>query len=761
MKYQIVFCKTSLPFGNPLLFFIMTIWLTTGCNRQTEPPPDPLQWVDPFIGTGFHGHVFLGASVPFGAVQLGPVNLSEGWDWCSGYHYSDSTIIGFSHTHLSGTGIGDLGDFLVMPVLGTVKPVKGVLDNYQSGYYSKFSHAEELCRPGYYAVQLPRYGVYAELTASTRVGFHQYRFPETDSAQLILDLKEGIGWDKVTRSGIRQINDSTVEGFRYSTGWAKEQQLYFTAVFSKPLAGLTVWEDTLIQAGNTLEGIKVKGIARFTTRNQEKIKMKLGISAISCSNAAENIQQEIPGWDFEQQVSLAASSWRQELSKIAIEADHTVLRNFYTALYHTMIAPAVFDDHNGDYRGSDGRKHNNAGKTNYTILSLWDTYRAANPLFTIIHPERVDDLMNTLLQCYQQQGRLPVWSLVGNETNTMPGNSAIHLVTDAYLKGFRGFDTALAWEAVRNTAMQDGRGLNFVKQLGFIPADSMVESVAMGLEYAIADAGIACMAKQMGLADAAAYFERRGNYYKNYYDSVRGFMRGRIDADRWRHPFSPFEAKHMKDDFCEGNAWQYTWLVPQDVNGLITLLGGRESFLQKLDSLFQLENDLGNDASADITGLIGQYAHGNEPSHHIPYLYSYAGRPDKTAEQVRYILDTLYHDTPAGLCGNEDAGQLSAWYILSALGFYQVDPSNGVFVFGSPRVAAAKISLPNGRSIHLLAKNNSSENIYIQRACWQGKPYDKPYISYQSLMEGGVLLLEMGPRPAVNWGNAQEKLVIP
>jgi predicted alpha-1,2-mannosidase len=417
-----------------------------------------------------------------------------------------------------------------------------------------------------------------------------------------------------------------------------------------------------------------------------------------------------------------------------------------------MIAPSVFNDHNGDYFGTDKKLHTGASFTNLTTFSLWDTYRGAHPLYTILQPERVNDMINSMLAIYQQQGKLPIWHLVGNETNTMPGYSAVTVIADAYLKGFRGFDTALAWEAVKTTAMQDERGLSFVKKYGFIPADSMIESVAMGMEYAIADWGIAQMAKKMGKTADYTLFSKRALYYRNYFDPSVRFVRGKLDENKWREPFSPLVARHMKDDFTEGNAWQYTWLAPQDVEGLIDLMGGDKLFAEKLDSLFIVKGDMGKESSPDISGMIGQYAHGNEPSHHIAYLYAYVGQPWKTADKIRVILDSLYSDQPDGICGNEDVGQMSAWYVLSALGFYQVNPANGLYVFGSPVVDEAIIAVGNKKTLRITVKNNSKRNKYIQAISFNGKPYTKSYISYKDIISGGELAIEMGPSPSAVWG---------
>lgn len=727
------------------LFASVTAQQASGFNR----------YVDPFIGTGFHGHVFMGASVPFGAVQLGPVNLSEGWDWCSGYHYSDSTIIGFAHTHLSGTGIGDLGDISLMPVTGEVPLYKGEIGRPSKGYYSLFSHAQETARPGYYAVHLKRYNIDVALTATERVGMHQYTFPASSEAKVIIDLETGIGWDAPVETFIQKLNDSTIAGYRYSKGWARDQRIYFTAVFSKPIQDFSCYDSTTLQTGSRAKGVKIKAVARFATHAHEKILVKVGVSPVSAENAALNIKAELPHWNFDKVVKQSRQAWEKELGKIKLETtDTSRLRTFYTALYHTLIAPSVFNDHNGDYRGTDKKIYRKQPFINLTTFSLWDTYRATHPLYTLFQSKRVNDMVNSMLAIYQQQGKLPIWHLAGNETNTMPGYSSVQVIADAYLKGFKGFNATLAWQAVQATAMQDERGLKFVKQYGFIPADSMVESVALGMEYAIADNAIALMAKRLGKTKEYQYFYKRGQYYRSYFDTTIGFVRGRVNAGTWRTPFSPFESRHMKDDFTEGNAWQYTWLVPQDVEGLTGLLGGRNAFLAKLDGLFTAKGDMGKEASDDITGLIGQYAHGNEPSHHIAYLYTYAGQPWKTADKVRYILDSLYSDRPDGLCGNEDVGQMSAWYVLSALGFYQVNPANGVFVLGSPIMDKATLTLGNGNVLQITVKNNGRQQKYIQHVTLNGQPYTKAFLRYQDIMAGGNITIEMGSKPSSTWGIA-------
>lgn len=737
----------------PLIILLIAGTLASCGSRDTAEKAEIAavhytKYVDPYIGSGFHGHVFVGANIPFGGVQLGPTQLSEGWDWCSGYHYSDSVIAGFSHMHLSGTGIGDLGDILIMPVTGTVRLTKGTPGHPEDGYSSIFSHSEESVKPGYYNVLLKRYQIEAELTATERVGFHRYTFPADTSGRVIIDLQPGIGWDKATETFLQQLNDTTIVGYRYSQGWAANQQVYFAAVFSAPIRSLSTYEDETPAGG---AGKKTKAVVRFAGNNTT-VQIKVGISPVSSDNALANIKAEIPDWDFDSVAAAADAAWEKELRKVAFETkDTTRLRVFYTALYHTLVAPSVFNDHNGDYRGTDKKVYHDTTFTNLTTFSLWDTYRGAHPLFTLLQQRRVNDMVNTMLKIYEQQGKLPVWHLVGNETNTMPGNSAFPVIADAYLKGFNGFDAALALKAMKTSMLRDDRGLGYVQKLGYIPADAEVENVAKGLEYAIDDWCAAQLAKRLGNEEDYNFFSARAKNYRHYFDPATRFMRGRVSETTWRTPFSPFVARHMKDDFSEGNAWQYTWLVPHDIAGLMELLGGPQGFTEKLDSLFIAKGDMGKEASNDITGLIGQYAHGNEPSHHITYLYAYVGQPWKTAEKVRFILDSLYNATPAGLSGNEDVGQMSAWYVLSAMGFYPVNPANGAYVLGSPVADRVTLSLDNGKTFTLTARNNSAANIYIQKATLNGKPYTKSYIRYADIKQGGELILEMGNKPGT-WG---------
>lgn len=685
---------------------------------------DYTQYVNPFIGTGGHGHVFLGANVPFGNIQAGPTQKKQGWDWCSGYHYSDSTVIGFGQMHLSGTGIGDLGDVSLLPMTNP------------SQREVKFSHRAEYVRPGYYSVMLAS-GIRVELTATQRVAFHRYSFPaDATKGYIALNLAQGIGWDKMTSCKFKQESDKTVTGFRMSEGWAKDQRVYFVAEFSEPVKLEENERDTI-------------GIFSVASTNQPLL-VKVGISAVSVENARENLQQELPGWNFASVVAKANADWNRELSKIAIKTqDERAKRIFYTALYHTMIAPSVFSDVNGEYRGADGKTHK-GDFTDYTTFSLWDTYRAAFPLMTLIQPEMQRDLAETMLHIFKQQGKLPVWHLMGNETDCMVGNPGIPVLVDIALKGFN-VDKKAVFEAVKASAMRDERGMGLLKKYGYIPCDldPEKETVAKGLEYALADACIAKLAKQLGKTEDYKYFYKRSQSYRDFYfDKQTKFMRGVTSDHKFREPFDPFSTVHRQDDYTEGNAWQYVWLVPHDVHGLVAAFGGEKPFVSKLDSLFIVNGDMGAEASPDITGLIGQYAHGNEPSHHILYMYNYVGQPWKGADKIRYVLANLYHDDFDGLSGNEDVGQMSAWYILSSVGFYQVDPAGGCYVFGSPLFDEATLNVGNGKTFRVVAHNNSSENKYIQSAKLNGKPYTRSYIDFKDIVRGGTLEFVMGNKPS-------------
>lgn len=716
--------KYTLPAS--VLIFMQASLISCAGSKDDASEESYTQYVDPFIGTGGHGHVFLGANVPYGMVQLGPSQFVKGWDWCSGYHFSDTTLLGFSHTHLSGTGIGDLGDVLFVPSLTP------------QASEATFSHSRETARPGYYSVILDDSEIQAELTATPRTGFHRYTFPaNTDTAYVTVNLRYGIGWDRPVETDLVIDNNTTISGYRFSKGWANDQKIFFTAEFSQPIVQAVGDEDMVTLA--------------FIPDGQP-LMAKVGLSAVSVDNARLNLNVENSGWDFDGITAQADRLWNDRLSKVKIEtSDEVDKRKFYTALYHTMFAPAIFSDVNGDYRGADLELHStNDEFTNYTIFSLWDTYRAAHPLATILDPEMQQDYVNTFMNIYRQQGKLPVWHLHGNETDCMIGNPGVIVLGDLVLKGFVS-DTLAAYEAMKNSAMLDERSLASLKEYGYIPYDveGNDESVAKGMEYAIADNAVAKVAALLGLEEDQKYFEGRAKSYQKYFDEKTRFMRGKSKDGKFRdEEFNPFYTTHRADDYCEGNGWQYLWLVPQDPHGLIDLFGSDEAFVGKLDSLFVVEGSLGEDASPDISGLIGQYAHGNEPSHHTIYLYNYAGQPYKAAPLLRKVMNELYTDSVDGLSGNEDVGQMSAWFVISSMGLYQVDPTGGIYVFGTPLYDSATIQLPDNREFKIVARDNSPENIYIQKVQLNGKPYEKSYIDYNTIMEGGELTFFMGDKPS-------------
>lgn len=681
-------------------------------------------YVDPMIGSGGHGHVFVGANVPFGFIQLGPTEYSRGWDWCSGYHVSDSILIGFGHQHLSGTGIGDLGDIAILPV------------NDVKQREIKFSHQAEQVYPGYYRVMLNNPDVLVELTATKRVGLHRYSFaPYNKEPLLRFDLRQGIGWDKVMKCRIVQESPTCVTGYRMSMGWARDQRVYFAAEFSHPV-------QMVEQQGDSIAVVAVKDA-------NGPVLVKVALSPVSVDNAKLNLQAELPSWDFNETVKQATNAWDEELGKIIVEtSNETNKRIFYTAMYHSMIAPSVFCDVNGEYRGADGKTYR-GDFTNYTTFSLWDTYRAAHPLMSIIHSEKQRDIAETMMNICEQQGKLPVWHLMGNETDCMVGNPGVAVLADLILKGYVS-DKERGFNALKKSAMCDDRGLNLLKEYGYIPCDldTTYETVAKGLEYALADAGVAKVAKLLNKKDDYKYFYDRSMSYKRYFDKKTGFMRGLTSKGAFRTPFDPFNTIHRQDDYTEGTAWQYVWLVPHDVHGLVDCFGSEKRFVEKLDSLFIVSGDMGADASPDISGLIGQYAHGNEPSHHILYMYNYVGQPWKGAKLIRQTMKELYFDAFDGLSGNEDVGQMSSWYILSSIGLYQVEPSGGKYIFGSPLFDDVNIQIGKGKTFRVKANNNSDTNIYIQSVKLNGKPYTKSYIMFDDIMRGGLLEFEMGPNPS-------------
>lgn len=736
----------------PILFIGFSI-SSCNLNKNLNKENDFVSFVDPLIGSGGHGHVFVGASVPFGAIQAGPSNFHKGWDWCSSYHYSDSIVKGFSHLHLSGTGCADLGEFLIMPVVGDTKMVPGTQENPENGYASYYNHESEKVEPGYYKVHLDTYNVDIEMTTTERVALHKITFPKSNEAKILLDLQEGNG-DMATETFFHKVNDTIVAGYRFSKGWAADQREYFAMIISKPSKNILVYNGEKLIEGDAAKGEAIKACLEFDTESFEEVQLKFGMSPVSMENALANINAEIKGWDFEKVLAENQAKWNKELSKIEIKTkDQKKKKVFYTAMYHTLIAPNLFNDANGEYRGVDNKIYQKTNFTNYTLFSLWDTYRTAHPLYTLMQSERVPDMINSMLKIYQQQGKLPVWHLRGNETNTMVGYSAVPVVVDACLKGYEGIDYELAYEAVKTTAMGDFEpGVKELQEYGFIPGDMMHESVASAMEYAISDWAICMLAAKLGKKEDEKYFAERAKAYTKYFDPKDRFMKGKMRDGSWRTPFDPYSAQHRVNDFCEGNAWQYLWLVPQDPEGLIGLLGGEEPFISKLDSLFSISSELEEGASSDISGLIGQYAHGNEPSHHITYLYAYAGEQYKTADKVRYIMNELYTDQPDGLCGNEDCGQMSAWYVMSSMGFYPVNPSNGAYVFGSPLFDEISINLSDGKKFTVVANNNSNKNIYIQSAKLNDIDYTKSFITHIDIVKGGVLTLEMGAKPNLKFG---------
>ncbi|WP_278778453.1 GH92 family glycosyl hydrolase [Leyella stercorea] len=686
------------------------------------------QYVNQYVGTGGHGHTFMGANVPFGLVQLGPTEPTRGWDWCSGYYYDDDELIGFGHMHLSGTGIGCLGDVAFLPVK----------DFKQTS--TRFKHEAEKVHPGYYSLQLTDPNVLVELTATERCGFHRYTFKDGAKAQLALDLSQCIGWDKLNDCLLTQESTTRLTGFRRSNGWAADRRIYFSIDFSQPVT---------VHRLDSMERVVVS-----VADNTKPLLVKVALSPVSIDKAKLNMQAEMAGWDFDATVKAADDAWNRELARIQIQTnDQTKKRVFYTAMYHLMTSCSKFNDVDREYRGADGKVHK-ADFTNYTTLSLWDTYRAAHPLMTVAFPEMQRDFAQTFLNIYKQQGRLPVWHLMGSETDCMVGNPGAIVLADLTMKGFVE-DKELALEALKATQMKDIRSLGLLKEHGYIPwnLEPENETVAKALEYCAADDGVAKVAKLLGKADDYNYFFNRSRSYKKYYDPETRFLRAVGTDGKFRLPFNPFFAEHRTNDYTEGNAWQYTFLVPHDVKGLIQLFGSDKAFMSKLDSLFFVEGWAGDNASPDMSGMTGQYAHGNEPSHHVIYMYNYAGRPDKAAPLLRKMLNEMYLDQPDGLSGNEDVGQMSAWYIISSVGLYQVDPVGGRFVIGSPLFDKATVNVGAGKTFTVVAKNNSDRNIYVQSARLNGKALKNSYIDFNDIRHGGTLELVMGPKPS-KWGTA-------
>lgn len=716
-----------------------------------------IRYVDPFIGTGGHGHTFPGAAVPFGMVQLSPDNGRSGWDWCSGYHYSDSLIAGFSHTHLSGTGIGDWLDISVMPLTA---PLADTTQRIKI----RFSHDNEYASPGYYRVTMDN-GIRAELTATARCGYHRYTYPQGATPTIRLDLAFHLNWDTPTETHVTILNDSTLVGYRYSTGWAHVQRVYFAARTS------SAFTKTILNDGHSASDMsdmaetydKGKGVSAqliFNEHHGHIIELKVALSSTSYDKALQALN-EIPNWDFARTRKSAADQWENELRKVTISTNNDALKRvFYTALYHTAIAPTLYSDADGEYQNAHGDVHTMPGGTSrYTLFSLWDTFRALKPLFTLTQPERYTDMLNSMLAFYDENGLLPVWDLSTWETNTMTGYHAIPVLADAILKEWPGLDAERAYEAMIKSAHQDIRGVPDYIQYGYLPQDKAGGSVTVTLEYAYDDWCIAQVAKKLGKTADHATFMNRAKSYAQLFDPGTGFMRAKNSDGQFVEPFDPFWSEHDFDkaQYIEGNAWQHSFFVPHDVAGLAALYGSNEALGKKLDELFTAPSVMhGENISPDASGFIGQYAHGNEPSHHIAYMYNYIGEPWKTQERVRQIVDSMYHDKPDGYAGNEDAGQMSAWAVWSIGGLYPVNPAAGEYVFGSPSADKTTFSLPNGRQFTISAQNNSDRNIYIQSATLNGKPYENLYIRHQDILEGGELVFKMGPKPNKRFGRNPE-----
>ncbi|KOS05849.1 hypothetical protein AM493_07205 [Flavobacterium akiainvivens] len=715
-------------------------------------------YVNPFIGTGaaqgspLSGNNYPGATVPFGMVQLSPDTRNvPDWSVACGYNYNDTTIAGFSHTHLSGTGVAELFDVMLMPFSGArIQAVPG-----ENPYQSPFNHKDEVAHPGYYSVLLQKHNIKAELTATTHVGFHKYTFPKGQAAHVFFDLDHSMkksDWNtRIIASQITFVNDHTIEGYRIITGWAPMRKVYFHVEFSQPIA-----HNFVTDGGNSYDnavvvnGTAIRAVLDFD--NATELLVKVGLSATSIENAKANLQAEIPVWDFNGTVAAADKTWETELSKIKVDGTPQQKEIFYTALYHTFIQPNIISDVNGDYAAPDFTVHNSK-EPYYSTFSLWDTYRGAHPLYTLLQPERSAYFANSMLRYYKSFGYLPIWQLWGQENYCMIGNHSIPVIADAVLKGIPGIDANAAFEAVKQSSLREHPGSPFKmwEQFGYIPENLKSQSVSLTLEMAYDDYCVAMLAQKLGKTEDYNHFIKRSQYYKNLYDAQMGFFRAKDDKGQWIGPFDPLKyGANGGYPFTEGNGWQYFWYVPHDVKGLINLVGGNAAFAKKLDTFFTLE-DRPEEVNDNASGFIGQYAHGNEPSHHIAYLYNYAGQPWKTQQYVWEILHKMYNTTSSGYAGNDDCGELSAWYVFSAMGFYPVNPAGGVYDIGTPILKEATIQTPSGETFTVKAKNVSEANKYIQSATLNGKKYTKTTITQSDINAGGVLEFTMGSKPNKKW----------
>jgi len=716
---------------------------------------DFTQFVKLSIGTGGHGHTYPGATVPFGMVQLSPDTFNDGWDWCSGYHYSDGSIMGFSHTHLSGTGASDMLDFLLMPGTGPTKLFPGARQNPGEGYRSCFSHDDEVAVPGYYSVMLRDYDIRAELSATEHAGIHRYTFPKSDTSHFILDLVHSFSNTPVIWASLKIVGNDTIVGGRSMRGWAPGREIYFSMQFSKPFAKAEIFSDNKPLAGaREAKGTSLKCLLHFETTERDVITVKTGLSAVSEEGAGKNLAAEIPAWDFERVRRAAHSAWNAHLSRIRIQTANPRHRTiFYTGLYHMFVAPTLFDDVDGQYRGMDGKIHQlPRGAHNYSTFSLWDTFRAAHPMYTLCLADRVPDFVNCLIRMANESpDGVPVWPLQGRETGCMTGYHSSSVYAEAYVKGFQGIDFRAVYPPLRRRAMDDDyRGLAHYRKLGYIPCDKEEESVSKTMEYVYDDWAVAHIAKAAGKMDEYKLLIERSKNYRNLFDSSTTFIRPKLENGDWSSPFDPTEMGYSKKwkDYTESDPWQTTFSIQHDPAGYIKLFGSRQAFIAKLDELFTTSSHLPPDAPPDIAGMVGQYAHGNEPCHHMAYLYNYAGAPHKTQARVRSLLEMEYDDQPDGLAGNEDCGQMSAWYIMSALGFYAVDPVSGNYVFGTPLVDRAEVDLGWGKTLKVEVKRSAPTDAYLQAVKINGKPHQKLWFRHADLANGGTIEFAMGAGPS-------------
>ena len=746
------------------LLILCTI-LIISCSKQADTSKNKeklaISYVDPFIGTGGHGHTYPGATVPFGMLQVSPVNGINSWDWCSGYHYSDSVAVGFSHLNLSGTGIGDLADIIFMPVNKEVNLAVNPQSRDSISYKSSYSHQNEKASPGYYQVFLEDHNINVELTTSKRTANHKYTFKKGDKNSVVIDLGFAINWDKPLETSLKIEDEYTISGTRFSKGWAQNQKVFFVAKFSKPITRYKLYADENVIDKKLTSGTKTSTQLFFDADDTNELQVKVALSSVSVENAKGNLDSA--NFNFDEVKIDAEKSWEKALSSFDVETKTDSLKTiFYTALYHAQLAPVTFSDKNGEFRLENDEIATAEKYTVYSTLSLWDTFRAEHPLLTLVAPDKVSDIVNSMLAYYETKKILPVWTLYGNETNTMTGYHSISVIVEAYKKGIRGFDAEKAYEAMKNTMMQDERGLNHYKKYGYIPYSLLDESVTITLEYAYDDWCVAEMAKALGKEDDYQFFLNRSKAYQHLFDSESGFMRGKsIDGTSWNEPFDPKYSNHREQtDYTEGNAWQHSWFVPHDVDNLIETHGSNNVFANRLEQLFTESSEItGDNVSADISGLIGQYAHGNEPSHHIAYMFNRAKQPWRTQYWARHILDTQYNTTPNGLSGNEDCGQMSAWYVLSSVGLYPMNPASGEYEISSPVFEKTQMNLPNGKTFHIEAENVSDKNRYIQSATLNGKVFNTTTIAHEDILKGGSLHFIMGSKPNKQWGfykNSQE-----